>query len=166
MKTVLTYALMLLAVAGIGVAVVRQIRPSEKVLSGVGKNAEPAKAPAQVVDTLPSDGVVVTYFTSDVRCPSCFQIESLSRQTVERDFGDDLRAGRVVFRAINVDQPANKHFVEEYQLVSKTVVVSSREDGQETHWTNLQEVWLKLGDEADFTRYVGDEIRKQRDRVP
>lgn len=166
MKRLLTYALLIFAVAGIGVAVIRQIRPSQEVSTMGGGNAERVKVPSQATDTLPIDGVVVTYFTSDVRCASCFKIESLARQTVERDFGDELRAGRVVFRAINVDQPASKPFVDEYQLVSKTVVVSSRQEGEETKWTNLQDVWLKLGDEADFRRYVGGEIRKQLDRVP
>lgn len=166
MKKLLTYALLVLAIAGISVAVVRQIHPSEKALAAVGENPEPARALAQVADTLPSDGVVVTYFTSDVRCPSCFKIEALARQTVEQDFVEDMRAGRLLFRSVNVDQPANKHFVEEYQLVSKTVVVSSRQGGQETNWANLQEVWFKLGDEAGFARYIGDEVRKQPGHAP
>lgn len=166
MKTFLTYALLVIAVAGIGAAVMRSSRtPGDSPAKAANATVENV-GNKSVPNALPADGVVVTYFTTDVRCPSCFQIEKLSRQTVERDFSDEMQTGQVIFRSVNTDQPANQHFIDDYQLVSKTVIVSSRHGGQETNWTNLQDVWLKLGNEDEFTRYVGTEIRQQLKDVP
>jgi len=141
MKNLLTIGLVALALLGAGVAVWK--RSSAR--------AEPAGPPAAA---LPADGVVVTYFTTNVRCASCLKIEKLTRETVAKHFPAESAAGGLVFRVINTDEPGNKHFLNDYQLVSKTVIVSVRKDGQETGWKNLQDVWLKLADPAAFDAYV------------
>jgi len=123
--------------------------------SGAPAIAQPARDAA----ALPADGVVVTYFTTNVRCPSCRKIEKMTKSLVEKQFAPDLAAGRVVVRVVNTDEPENKHFIETYKIVSKTVVVSRRAGGTEAEWKNLQDVWLKFSDAAAFDAYVSGPIR-------
>ncbi|MEX1115827.1 MAG: hypothetical protein WEB53_11305 [Akkermansiaceae bacterium] len=65
------------------------------------------------------DQVVMTYFTSGVRCRSCREIEWLSRETATGNFSEELSSQRLVFRVIDTDEPANAAFVARYQLISK-----------------------------------------------
>jgi hypothetical protein len=65
------------------------------------------------------DQVVMTYFTSGVRCRSCREIERLSHETATGDFSEELSSQRLVFRVIDTDEPANAAFVARYQLISK-----------------------------------------------
>jgi hypothetical protein len=116
-----------------------------------------------VVTTQPGvtpDVIQVTYFSSDVRCATCVRIERLTRETVEKNFAAEIASGRIVLSTINLDGPGNEHFVQDYQLISKTVIVSDRANGQEVKWENLQEVWSKQKDEQAFEAYVVDAVRR------
>lgn len=104
--------------------------------------------------------IIVTYFTSNVRCESCRRIEQWTRQTVESDFSAEIARGEVIFRVLSIDEPAGRAFVQPYQIAFKTVIVSDRLDGKETAFTNLDRVWELVFDEADFHRYIRDGIRR------
>lgn len=106
------------------------------------------------------DVIQVTYFSSDVRCATCIRIERLTRETVEKNFPAEIESGRIVLQTINIDDPGNEHFVQDYQLISKTVIVSDRAKGQEVGWENLQHVWSKQKDERAFEEYVVDAVRR------
>jgi hypothetical protein len=98
--------------------------------------------------------VVVTYFTTDVRCQSCLLIESLTRQTLEEQFSQELASGTLRFETLNLDEESNKHFAQEYDLAFKTVVVSTEQNGTITHWQKLDDVWTLLKDPEAFKTYV------------
>lgn len=153
MKRWLTYGLLTLAVVGVGFAVKNR-------LTSTGAESIAANRAGEAGDfsTLPDNCVVLTYFTTNFCCPSCYQIEDLIRRTLETRFAEELASGTLVFRTINFDQPGNRHYVNDYQLVSKTVIVSRREGGQETGWNNLQEVWMKLSSPADFQAYIAAKV--------
>ncbi|MBN8710172.1 MAG: hypothetical protein BGO12_20860 [Verrucomicrobia bacterium 61-8] len=161
MKKILTIALMALALAGGIVAFKNRLAHKPFVKETAGAPANPREMSAQA--SMPDDGIVVTYFTTDVRCPTCHKIEELARKAIELHFSGQLATGRMVFRTVNTDQPENRHFVDDYSLVSKTVIVSDRKGGKEAQWINLQDVWLKVHDEPAFDAYVSDAIRKYLD---
>jgi hypothetical protein len=70
-----------------------------------------------------------------------------------------LKEGKVVWRLVNLDEPANKHFIDDYQLYSKAVIVADVRDGEEVRWKNLMDVWQLTGDRGAFHKYVQDEVR-------
>jgi hypothetical protein len=152
MQRILKFAL--LGLAGVGCwAAVQQAR-------------QVADLPAvrqEVVTTQPGvtpDVIQVTYFSSDVRCATCVRIERLAKECVERNFAPELQDGRIAFRTVNLDGPGNEHFVQDYRLVSKTVIVSDLAQGSEVRWENLQDVWTKQKDEQAFEAYVVDAVRR------
>ena len=125
---------------------------------------EPASSgPATTAESMAHE-VVVTYFTTDVRCESCQTIESLTRQTVEERFGEELAAGKVQFAIHNIDKPENKHFNEEYELAFKTVVISDRNKGEERSWKKMDEVWDLVDKPEEFKNYLATEIRACLDK--
>jgi hypothetical protein len=151
-RRILTFALIALAGAG-GWAAIQQARHS----------ADLPAVRQQVVTTRPGvapEVIQVTYFSSDVRCATCVRIERLTRETVAKNFAAELASGLIVLQTINLDGPGNEHFVQDYQLVSKTVIVSDRAKGQEVQWENLQEVWSKQKDEQAFETYIVDAVRR------
>ena len=99
------------------------------------------------------------YFHTNVRCPTCLRIEAYAKEAVETGFPDDLKSGRIVFRPVNVDEPANEHFIEDFKLVSKTVVVARLKDGKVADWRNLDKVWLLVQDKEAFFKYIQSNIR-------
>lgn len=103
--------------------------------------------------------VLVTYFTTDVRCDSCRTIEALTQRAVQEGFRDELAAGQVVFRVVNTDRPEHRHFVEHYEIANKTVIVSHQREGREVAWTGRQDVWLHFDEPETFFAYVREPIR-------
>ncbi len=105
-----------------------------------------------------SQYLVVTYFHTTFRCPTCHRIEELSSQTVKANFKDELKSGKVVWQGINVDEPENKHYNTDYQLYTKSLIISEVKDGKEVRWKNLEKIWTLARDEKKFEEYVKAEI--------
>lgn len=70
-----------------------------------------------------------------------------------------MKAGKVVWRLVNLDDPENKHFIDDYQLYSKAVIVSDVRGDEEVRWKNLMKIWQLTGDKGLFIAYVQEEVR-------
>lgn len=105
------------------------------------------------------DQVLVYYFHGDVRCPTCIKIEALSTKAIESGFAGEIADGRLVWQAVNVDQPENAHFVDDYELYTKSLIVVKKHNGDQTEWKNLPQIWELVNDDAAFIKYVDDEVK-------
>ena len=107
-----------------------------------------------------SHQIVVSYFHGDVRCPTCKKLEAYSREAVEKTFAAEIAAGRLAFKMVNTDRPENEHFVTDYSLVTKALVVTEESGGKVVRWTNLDKIWtLVRGDQQPYTDYVVAGVR-------
>lgn len=141
------YALLALVAASLGTWAVRTWRP-----------AGGSVATASVSEPLPADGVVVINFHGATRCASCEEIGKEAHAVVENDFASDLQSGRMTWQVINFDEPANRHYVKDYALVSSTVVVVRREHGRDAAWRRLDAVWDHVFDAPAMNDYLRREI--------
>ena len=123
------------------------------------KQKEESPSP-QIPVTSQDAKVIVYYFHGMVRCTTCKTIEKYSREAVEHYFQNELKNGKLVFRTINVEEAANHHYIQDYQLFSKSLVVSLEKQGKEVTWKNLTDVWKLVGDKDKFFQYVKDEVEK------
>jgi hypothetical protein len=103
--------------------------------------------------------VVVYYLHTTARCPSCLKIEAYTAAEVTGALAGPLSDGRLEWRVLNVDEPENAHFTEDYELYTKSVVVSEVRGGKEVRWKRLDKVWDYLDDQQAFMKYVDDEVR-------
>lgn len=117
---------------------------------------EPAKASQAAAE--PASQVIVTYFHTTFRCPTCLQIETYTRETVEKNFAQDFASKRILFRAIDVQEAQNRHFIQDYSLYSKSVILSLIQNGREIRWKNLPEIWKYAHSRDRFERYIQSEI--------
>jgi hypothetical protein len=141
------YALLTLVAVSLGTWAVRTWRPA-----GIGNSS------AIVSEALPADGVVVINFHGATRCATCQEIGKEAHAVVEKDFASDLQSGRMTWHVINYDEPANRHFVQDYGLVSSTVVVVRREHGRDAVWRRLDAVWDHVFDAPAMNNYLRREI--------
>jgi hypothetical protein len=117
--------------------------------------ADPAPAPA-VNAKSPGTGVVAYYFHGNFRCRTCLTIERSAHETISEDFPNELASGMLGWRAVNVDEPDNKHFVDDFKLVTRSLVLVSYQDGKVVRFQNLDKVWQLVHDEDAFSEYVRD----------
>ncbi len=128
-----------------------------------GSKTDPASVDAAAVSQVSpesaGDQITVYYFHGDVRCPTCIKIEALSTEAIQKGFAEEIEAGRLVWQAVNTDQPENAHFVNDYELYTKSLVVVKTSDGVQTEWKNLPQIWELVSDDNAFIEYVDTEVK-------
>ena len=171
-KTIITTALLAFIFASIAFLIAKELRllaqttpaqtcpPSGTCLPGAEGNAGPCCEGAMFAKP-PTESpakVVVYYFHNNFRCAKCRKFESYSKETLQTDFSDALNDGRLEWKVINFEEPVNKHFVGDYQLYTKSIIVAKHQDGRQTEWKNLEKIWDLVGDKTVFVKYIKDEV--------
>jgi hypothetical protein len=104
--------------------------------------------------------VIAYYFHGSFRCPTCAAMEKYSREAVETNFKDKLASGELEFKAVNVEGRGNEHFMIDYKLYTKSLILSLVKDGREVKSKNLDKIWQLAGNRQKFTDYVSAEINE------
>jgi hypothetical protein len=103
---------------------------------------------------------VIAYdFRNTQRCQSCITIENWTSDALKAEFAPQLADGTLIWRPLDVQQPANAHFMQDYQLTSISVVLVRYTNGKPGKWENLQMVWQLLGDNRAFVDYITSSTR-------
>ena len=96
------------------------------------------------------------------RCDLCLKIERWTKRSVEDwQKRHPAQADEVVFELICADEPAHKHYIKDYELAFKTVLLLENDGkGGVARWRNLQDVWewVRTDDEAAFVKNVSQAI--------
>lgn len=105
-----------------------------------------------------NDRVIAYYFHGTFRCYTCTNMEKYSREAVEANFKDALQSGKLEFKAVNVEERDNEHFVNDYQLYTKSLILSLVKDGKEIKSKNLDKIWEYARNKQKFIDYVTTEV--------
>ncbi len=134
-----------------------------KPAAAVEKSTEPAIAAHDVASaTTPvviPDKVVVYYFHGDYRCPTCTKMEALADKTIKERFAAELASGKLEWKVVNVDLEENKHFSKDYQLYTKSLIVSAVKGDAQIKWKNCEKIWAHVRNPPEYEDYVYDEIK-------
>jgi len=90
---------------------------------------------------LPDDGVIIYQFHRRFRCDACYKLEEAMNETLQTYFQDELRTGRLIFRVMDLDEEGSDLYEKKYDFFYNTVIVVDIENGKETRFKNLEEVW-------------------------
>jgi len=86
-------------------------------------------------------GTIVYYFYGNHRCATCNKMEALTVKA--------LKDKDVTYKAVNIDEPANEHYVKDFQLDARVVVI--QKDGK---FKKLEKVWDLVEDEQAYIAYI------------
>jgi hypothetical protein len=106
----------------------------------------------------PATTIYAYYFHGNVRCATCHKLEQYSKEAIENNFKDELASGRLLFKVINVEEKENAHFINDYQLYTKALVISRIKNGKELKSKNLTRIWELAGNKEGFLTYVKEEL--------
>jgi len=131
-------------------------------VAGGSSATEPSGAspPATEQPARPSRKFIAYYFHSNARCPTCMRIEAWTESVIHSSFSDTVRQGLLEWRVVNVEEPGNRHFIDDYQLYTKSVVLVEITGGRQTRWKNLSRTFelALLGDRDAYWAYIRDEV--------
>jgi hypothetical protein len=124
------------------------------------RSAEDAPAVAHDGSERADREVVLYYFHGNRRCRTCRSIESQAKDAIESRYGAELESGALQWKILNVDEPANQHFVQDFDLVSGGLVVVEMNGDDVARYEVLQEAWTLVRDEIKFMQYVQRSVRE------
>lgn len=120
-----------------------------------------------VAAAVPQITLTVYYFHTTFRCHSCTLLEQYTRDAVLKNFPAEVKSGRIQFLVLNIEKEPNLHYVQDYQLSFKSVIVSVKDGaGREKRWENLSKVWVYLRDREALEKYIVERIRTQLKEMP
>ncbi len=142
-KSIVGILLILFALSGLGVWAWRTFGGSNpQAVSG---------------DDIPSTAkAVVYYFRTNYRCMTCMKFEKYTGETLSSSFADPISKGELVFKTVNVEEAGNEHFIDDYQLKTKSIILLA--PGKTPRWKNLDKIWDKVGSEVEYKRYIQTEV--------
>ena len=102
--------------------------------------------------------VIAYYFHGSFRCATCQKLEQYSKKAIEANFQDELAKGTLEFKPVNVEKKENEHFVDDYQIYTKSLILSKVEDNKELQYKNLDKIWEYVNNKRKFSDYVVSEV--------
>ena len=105
--------------------------------------------------------VEVYHFHATKQCLTCKTVGSLSEETVNTYFADELKSGKLVFAHVNVDLPENKALVDKYEAKGSSLLIGVY--GKDGSFLKQEDtnVWYKIYNKTDFTNYLKGVIEQK-----
>ena len=123
-----------------------------------GCTGDKAAMATAATSALPADGVVVYYFHGHQRCQTCKRMETLADLAISEGFAEQQQSGVVVFQIVNIEEDATRHFVNDFQLTNRSVVMLTRQNGKDLQWRRLDKVWEKISDDDAYKGYISENL--------
>ena len=128
-----------------------------KLTRGTATKPTAQAKPTATKQPIAKSTVIARYCHGHARCSNCMKIEQYSREAIETGLRKYLDSGRLRFEVVDVEEPANRHYIQDYALYTKSLVLISETDGKELRHKVLNDVWNHLSDKGAFMAYVKSE---------
>lgn len=124
-----------------------------------GGNTGSFPGPAKLhAASVPDNGVIIYQFHRRFRCEACHILEETINNALQKHFPEELKAGTLIYRVIDLDAKGNGHYEKEYEFFYNTVIVVDIENGSETRFKNLEEVWSLVDDKEVAVEFIRSHI--------
>jgi thiol-disulfide isomerase/thioredoxin len=102
----------------------------------------------------------VFHFHGDNQCTSCIAVGDLAEKTVKEYFPHELASGKLIFRHINFDDPANRNVVASYSVTGSSLWITMN-DVNGVHRMQDMDVWYLTGDKEKYKAYLASVITRR-----
>lgn len=86
----------------------------------------------EVKSNTPKDYVEVLYFHGKQRCVTCVAIQKMTKELIEKDFAEQVKNGKVVFKEIDISTKEGEKIADKYEVTWSSLFVNKWKDGKET----------------------------------
>jgi len=136
-----------------------EVDPSEEIdeVEGVSEGSP-------VEDSTSPCVVEAIYFHNTHRCVTCLKIEDDAKAIVEKEFAEELAAGKLRWSTINMEE--ERSYISQYGLVSPSLLLIRMVGDEVVGWTMLTESWALVRSATRFTPYIVDSIQAFLGKCP
>jgi hypothetical protein len=102
--------------------------------------------------------VAAYYFYTTDRDEDSRKAEKLAYDALTSQFSAALRAGKLEWYALNSDLPENKHYLTNYGVPPRSLLIIEYKGSQALQWRNCDKIWNLVNNEESFKNYVIKEV--------
>jgi len=66
--------------------------------------------------------VEVVYFHNTYRCATCLAIESVTKSTLEKEYPEQMKAGKITFQSLNIQEDANESIAQKLNVSGQSLL--------------------------------------------
>ena len=160
-KRAITVLLLLFAVGSAAYVVLGGPPRNVPMETGAGSSIPTPGSPSDTPGVSPKavPELIVYYMDMGKDCTTCLNLETYTFEAVETWFADELATGRISWRTVDLDEPANEHFVDEFGLYTKSVVLVRPIDGAPYQFDSLSRIWELVYDKEAYMTYIREQIQ-------
>ena len=163
LKAVITSSLLLFVAVSIVTLAVQEFRSGSGRAAHEHSGLDAAKNvstnDSAQTDSPDSNVDIVYYFMTAQRCSYCMKIEQYTKEAVELHFADELKNNTLEWRMVAIDTPEHEHFIKNYELITKSVILVKIRNGSQVKWKNLEDIWTLVDDKDSFVQYIAGEVQ-------
>ena len=113
-----------------------------------------------LAQTKVKDHVEVMYFHGKQRCVTCMAIEKYAKEVVEKDFANEKKSGKVVFKIVDISTTEGAKIAKNYRVTWSSLYVNGWKNGQEQRNDMTQFAFKNARKHTDeFKKGVSDKIK-------
>ena len=113
-----------------------------------------------LAQTKVKDHVEVMYFHGKQRCVTCKAIEKYAKEVVEKDFANEKKNGKVVFKVVDISTPEGAKIAKDYRVTWSSLFVNGWKKGKETRNNMTQFAFKNARKHTDeFKKGVNGKIK-------
>lgn len=77
------------------------------------------------------DAIEVLYFHGKQRCITCNAIEKLTKEVIDKDFAQQLKDGKIVFKVIDISTKEGEKIADKYEVTWSSLYINKWKNGKE-----------------------------------
>ena len=102
--------------------------------------------------------IEVLDFHSTHRCRTCNAIEVNTKYTLNTYFSKELKADKIIFQVINVDEKDNEKIAERFEASGTSLILNVTKKGKETQINLTDFAFMKGNDQEAFSKELKAKI--------
>jgi hypothetical protein len=157
-KRIITSILIAFVIISIAFVIIKESRPKQQKDTADVISKAAASENKILKNQKEESCLIVYYFHGNMRCRNCMAFEQYTRDAMDEFFAEKMREGKLIYKVMNVDDNENEHFISDYSLTTKSVVLVKFTDGKEVKWKNLDEIWKLVANKKQFINYIKSEV--------
>ncbi len=110
------------------------------------------------VNQLVAQTVEVIDFHSTHRCRTCVGIEKSTKAVLEKEFADELKSGKIVFKTVNVDDAQNAKLAAQFEASGTALWIYRADKKIKVDLTDF--AFMNMRDAEKFSERIKTEVAK------
>ena len=126
------------------------------ILAGCGQKTADQNLMSKAEQT--ADKIEVVHFHATQQCWSCITVGEYALKTIKEKFPEEYESGKIVYKDINAELPANNDIVLKYQASGSSLFINAIIDGKD----NIEEdatVWRLVTNETQYVSYFENKLK-------